>query len=179
MNFTLAKQHYHHAAMMAFFWGKNEIYDREENVFVVKWEEYINKLIAQGNKKKTPILSMIKPKAENIMSSMLIFKETEDILQFKKIEEDFNSICLKLSQYHKSNNSEILLQYLSSDEEFQDIIKYFCMQLLRNPNNYIEYLNKFYIELYYNKKDFNPYFCNLFDINNIEKFMLFTNDRIL
>lgn len=177
MTLNIQNQHFHQAALIAFFWADVIMEEtRDSVVSVLKWEDYIDKLIDKGDKKKEPNFRISKYKACNIMSSYLITKETEEKLDFYSKEKSFYNLAIKLYN-NNINKYNLILDYLCNEEECKIVMDYFCMQLVRNPDNYIQHLNHFFADL--TIKQENPYLFNIFDTINTEKAIMFINNKIV
>ena len=173
MNYTMQKQHFHKAKLLSLFWSNNIKSNRTDLTYGLKWNDYLYSCIQGENKKISKFIE--EKRAENFMFSYLIFKETEEILNVKSIENDFENLCIKLikQENHKTNS---ILQYHTNYQEFNIIIKYFTLQHIRNPDKYTHYLNLYSAHLLTNKIPHNPYFFDLFDLRNFEKLLIFINN---
>lgn len=188
MQFTMQNQHFHRAKLISLFWAhkiqpiranKNE--PRNDLVSMFEWENYIKRTIIEKNKTKKTIVNLNnfvkKYQAENTMASYLIFKETEDNIQVNQIEEDFADLCEYLLTQEEKFPKFILNYKVQSLDEREKILRYFCLQIARSPDNYVSYLNMYFA----NKiiTDPNPYLFNLFDLRNVENMLQIMNQAVL
>lgn len=188
MKFTMQSQHFHRAKLISLFWGhkiqpiranKNE--PRNNLVSMFEWENYIKRTITDKNKEKKKILDLNnfvkKYQAENTMASYLIFKETEEEIKVNQIEEDFSDICEYLLIKEEDSPGFILSYEVQSSEEREKILKYFCLQIARSPDNYVDYLNMFFNNKILNNPE--PHLFNLFDLRNVENMLQIMNHAVL
>lgn len=149
MKYTIQKQHYHLAAFMGFFWGrtvdntsKKKKKPREHKLSLIKISDFFN---AIKNNPDTSITNFCStPSAEKIMYSKLIYKETEDTMKVNTIEQNFYDLARDLSK-KQDDNKNFITNYVCSDDEYEIVILFFCLQYVRNPNLYDAYLKDAFI----------------------------------
>lgn len=116
MNYTIQKQHFHKAKIMSMFWSLNRNLknNRDDLVATFKWHEYLYHINIGGTKSiKSKKFKEIQC-SKNFMYSSMIFVETEseDNLNVKKIEEDFEKICENLLK-KELNEAGFILNYIT------------------------------------------------------------------
>lgn len=148
MKYKTQKQHYHLAAFMGFFWGRtvNNISKkktRKHKLSLIKISDFFNAIKNNPNTNITNFCST--PSAEKIMYSKLIYKETEDIMKVNTIEQKFYDLARDLSK-KQDDDKNFITNYLCSDDEYEIVILFFCLQYVRNPDLYDTYLAEAFIK---------------------------------
>lgn len=81
MKYTIQNQHYHLTALTGFFWGEiiNEKTPRETKLSLIRVNKFLDSLYNDIPNNINDFFNIVPAKA--IMSSRLIYKETEDKIQ--------------------------------------------------------------------------------------------------
>lgn len=160
MKFTkkivLQKNHFIPAALIGYGWGvkNNNKKCRNYQISKLDWLGYCDKLERKGNVKIDDFIK--KEPAENVCYSSMVTKSTEDVLFFKKIEENFINVVKELDNNLNINQKTVQ----------ESIRKYVTLELLRNP---LVYLFKSHNETISMVQDF---------FQEDDKRLLFNNDLI-
>lgn len=141
MTYTIQNQHYHLAALTGFFWGEiiNEKNPRETKLSLIRVNKFLDLLYNDIPNNINDFFNIVP--AKDIMSSKLIYKETEDKIQVNTIENNFYRLSKELSKKQDENNN-FITNYICNEEQYKIVMNFFYLQYVRNPNLYTDYLNQ-------------------------------------
>lgn len=129
MKYNIQNQHYHLAALTGFFWGEiiNEESPRETKLSLIRINKFLDLIYKKDILNNINDFFNIVP-AKDIMSSRLIYKETEDKIQVNTIENNFYRLSKELSLKQEENNN-FITNYICDEEQYKIVMSFFLLAI--------------------------------------------------